>query len=148
MSLAAAITAIKARMASGFTDWPVCWPNEAFSGDVDSGGKPVDTDGNPKAFVECEVIGGNARLQGVGTVGQRLTIQPGLIRAYLAVPAGTGTDDLNTKADAIAALFNRAEFGSTVRCQDASIAGDVFADTDGNYAMTMVSIPFDFYFFA
>jgi hypothetical protein len=144
MSWSAAVTAIKARMAAGFSAWPVSWPNEHFPEPRDDGGKPINPDGTPKAFVECEVIGGTARMQGIGLPGERLTVQPGLIRAYLAAPRGTGLDDLNTQADAIAALFNRAEFGSTVRCQDASVQGDVFAES-GNYALIMVSIPFDLY---
>lgn len=151
MSWAAAVTAIKAHMAAGFTAWPVAWPNEEFPEPRDDGGKPINTDGTPKSFVECEIIGGDAGIRGVGKVGERLTIQPGLIRAYLATPRGTGTATIDAKAWAIASLFNRVEIATgaancTVRCEDASVHGDVFEKGGGNLYAVMVSVPFDLYF--
>lgn len=144
--LAPAITAIKAQMAAQFTAWPVRWPNERFDGPVSSGGYPVDEQGNALPFVEAEVIGGRNRLRGVGVPGQRLWIHPGLIRAYVAVPSGSGTDEAQAKADLIAAAFERKEFGSLVRCEDASVFEDVAGFEEGMYYALMVSIVFEFYY--
>ncbi|GEM_PF-2185077 len=153
MGLAHAISAIKAHMASR-TGWPLVWPNEGFPAPCDHGGKPVDANGTPSGFVEAEIIGGAARTIGIGTVGQRVTVQPGLIRAYLAAPAGTGTDGVNGEADAIAALFHRITLPTAVpeeqvRCLDAGVHGDVFDRASGNVgALVMVSISFEYTFFA
>ena len=174
--LAPAVTAIKARMAAGFTDWPVRWPNERFPDPVDKGGYPVDAEGAPRPFVEAEVIGGENRLTGIGEPGRRLWIHPGLIRAYVAVPSGTGSDAAETAADAIAALFERQEFRPPplwflvagrwdedgfwqddvpwpggpaerlVRCHDASVFAGVAGYEDGNYFVLMVSVRFDFFY--
>lgn len=144
--LAPAITAIKAQMAAQFTAWPVRWPNERLAAPVSSGGYPVDAEGNARPFVEAEVIGGQNRIRGVGAPGQRLWIHPGLIRVYIAVPNGTGTDEAQVKADLIAAAFERKEFGSLVRCHDASIFDGVAGFEEGNYYALMLSIDFEFYY--
>lgn len=147
MSLGPAVLAIKAKSAP-FTAWPLRWQNEAFADSVavDQGGKPIAEDGTPLPYVIGEVIGGKNRTHTFGSPGNRLEIHPGLIRFYLCVPAGTGTDDAYIQADAIGTLFELTEFagtGGTVRSYEPSTNDGAAGFEDGSYFVLTVSVTFD-----
>lgn len=146
--LAPAIAAIKAYVASNYSDWPLRWRNDRFSdGSLEL---PVDVDGNPSPAIEAEIIGGRNAIEAFSTPGNRLFIQPGLIRFYLSVAEGGGDSEVAAEADVLAAILERKEFGQsggqTVRTGDFSVFDDVASYVEGNRFVLMASVPFEFYY--
>ena len=144
--LGPAVDAIKAHLAAGFTAWPVLVADEGFDPSVqlDTAGKPIDSSGNKVPWIELRIVGGKNQMRGVGLPGQRLFVHPGIIYLHLAAPDGTAPADVRAKADQLSTLFERRQFGSTVRTEDASTNAGIAGFTDGEYTVTSVSIPFDF----
>lgn len=149
MSLGPAITAIKAA-AAAFTAWPLRWSNETFAGlgiPTDAQGNPIDASSAKIPFVMGEVIGGKNRLRSFGLVGSRTTIHPGLIRFYLCVPNGQGTDDAYAQAGVLGALFEQQAFAisgsSQVRTYAPSVSENAAGFEDGSFWVLSLSIDLD-----
>jgi hypothetical protein len=154
MSMGPALTAIKAA-AAAFTAWPLRWQNETFADKgipVDADGNPIDASGAKVAFVMGEIIGGKNRLRSFGVVGSRTTLHPGLIRFYMCVPNGQGTDDAYTQADVLGALFEQQAItistSSEVRAYAPSVSENTAAFEDGSMFVLMLSIDMDVYYIA
>lgn len=153
MSLGACLDAVKAQVASGFSAWPVRWPNETFEGiATDADGNPLDASGNKIAFVEGDLIGGKNEMRSFGLVGSRTMIHPATIRFYLCVPSGQGQADAYTQADALGSLFELkglADTGASItRTHAPSVNAGVAGFADGSFWVLMVDIPAEFTYLA
>ncbi len=150
--LGPAITALQAfiRTAAPAPTVPARWANEMWDDPTrfDDNDNPIDASGDPRSFIEYEVIGGENRIASFRTTGHRMWRHPGLMRAYIAVPSRTGTAEAFTIADAISAALERVVIDISadqrVRMQDASTAQGVAWMDRGNYYVLMVSVAFEF----
>lgn len=142
MSFAAAVTAIRATLAAGFTALPIKLPNEkARQADIAAG------------FVVLEVLGGENRIHTAGKPGERLFLHAGDILASIFTPSGAGADAGLAHADTIGALFQRTDIPAPtvpqiVRTEDPSVGAGEEGDENGRYFRVTVSIPFDHFYFA
>lgn len=153
MSFAPVFTKVRAVVTSGFTAWPVKWPNERLTGyALDEGAKPIGADGRKISFVEYEQIGGRTTQQSFGSSGNRVERSPGLLRFYFLVPEGEGTSEAISKADTMGSLFELQEFrlddGTMLITYEPSVSQNVAGVEDGSYWVLMLSIPYDYYYSA
>lgn len=138
-----AYDAIRAHIEANYSTLPIKWQNE----DWPSGTDP-QAEGLP--FIEIEIIGGNNRLVGFGTFGERTFVHPGLVRIYIAVPQASGMTEAVAVADVFAGFMERTEFGRTegraVRTLDFSTFGGTAASEDGAYTVLSCSCGFDWFY--
>ncbi|MEJ0015719.1 MAG: hypothetical protein WDN25_03985 [Acetobacteraceae bacterium] len=139
--LAPAATAIRSFIAAGYTGLTIRWPNEAIPPERDAG----------QAYIEAEIIGGRNAIRGFSRPGNRLFVHPGLVRFYIHAPWPDGMDGALATADTLAALLERIDIEAParpqiVRTQDFSVYDDVASAEEGNFAVLMCSVPFDFYY--
>ncbi len=141
--LGPATAAIRAYVEAKFNALPMRWPNEKWP----TGADPTEV---PAPYIEVEIIGGSNALRAFSQPGSRLFIHPGLVRFYIFAPRGTGMTDAIATADQIGAFMERVEFGQadgqTVRTLDFSTYDNVASTPDGNYAVLMASVGFEFFY--
>lgn len=134
------------------TTWPLRWSNKRWADGVqiDDNDNPLGDAGQIIPFVEAEIIGGRNAIAGFSVPGNRLWIHPGLLRLYLFVPFGGGTDDADDVADAFSALLERKQITisatRTVRFEDFSSDDEAASSDPGNYFVLMCSVPFEFHY--
>ena len=149
--IAGAIAAVKQRLRDNFSSCRIeeenLRPLEPWP--------PVDSSGNPEAFVVIEVAGSGSDIQGVGqnAAGAQMNIDFGMIRVHVFVPTGQGTATAHSYAAAIAAIFRNTEFynatpGFAVRTwrpyTDGGGAAEIEGVADGSYWRLSLSTEFQF----
>lgn len=139
MSLNAAVAAIRSRAESL---WPgleaavsLAWPNENFT-------TPVDTNGNPVAFVRIEVVWNGGSFLSIGAPGDNWTRREGHIWCYAFIPVGTGEGRAHQLAAEAAGMFEGQDFSGLV-CWAMEPGGPIDSE-DGSYFGQSAAVPFYF----
>jgi hypothetical protein len=162
---------IKQYVQAGFSTWPLRWAGDRWTVRVDDNNNPISDDGTPRSFIEAEIIGGTNQLRAFSTPGNRVFIQPGSVRFYIAVEELTGMTAAEEVADELSELMERvsitplfalldgdgnyvvssdgyrvvgADTTMIIRTRDFSINHGVATMETGNYSVLMCTVPFDF----
>lgn len=130
MASNAVMTAVKARLAGGWTNCPVP--------DINTVG---ETPADGSAFLTVQYPVSTEEHVGLGQVGQRVFREEGAIRFVLSVPRGQGIDQATQWADQLRVLFRAAEF-SGVTCEAASPAAFDDSNDNGDYFILRVIVPY------
>lgn len=147
-----ALQALKAYLAENYVGWPLRWQNQRWpdAQPVDADGNPVDGDGALVRFIEAEMIAGKRELAGFGDPVLRQYVTPGIVRFYLFELDGDGMEQALAQSDALGALLQHRVIGRVsdyqyVRLHDYSSYADVAGTENGNYAVLMASVAFQFF---
>ena len=121
--------------------------------------KQADENGNPVIWVLIEIVSGQSYINGSGTAGHQVIVYPGMIKAHVFAPTGSGVGESTgalAKALAIGEIFRNQLFynGVTDGCYVRSgydrngppriSDGDVSSD-DGQWFTVSVTIPFEYW---
>lgn len=132
------------------TSWPMRWSNKRWADGVltDDNDNPRNDAGQIIPFIEAEIIGGSNEIIGFASEGHRLWQHPGLLRLYLAVPTGAGTEEADLVSDAFSALMERKKIvistSQSVWFGEFDSVDDVAEHVTGNYYVLMCSQHFVF----
>lgn len=113
-------------------------------------GEPYERPAEPRPWALVRVIGGVDQLATLAGRGRARGVQFGLVHVFVLVPKGAGQHLATDIADAFAAVLQRQDFGARVLTDDARIDGgsggsDIVRDLTDTYAVTLVSVPFEFH---
>lgn len=137
MSLDTATTAIIARCQSQWSESEgVKYPNTAFA-------RPVDANGNAKAFVALEIMWNGGHQVEIGNPGNNRMRRDGLIWTHAFVPIHSGIARAGQLLSAMGEIFEAKDF-SNVDVGAMSPGGTGDADDDGLYWRESASFPFSY----
>lgn len=144
-TLAGALAAIEARLAASWTTTRILYPNA----DPDQPWPPVRDNGSLAPWVYAEIDCDDV-VAYVGTPGNRVHIDEGVIRLTVFVPKGEGRDDARSYAVSLGEIFRDQQFyadeaGVCVRSLTPRIDGGIAQSDDGSWFTMTVSIDFEFY---
>lgn len=133
--------------------WAFRWENEPWENApaLSEGNLPVTDGGDAFPAVDAELIAGDDPLFAIGASadGLRSSEQEGLLRVLLSVQQGTGSADIVSKRDAIAAAFKRAVMlpasGGRLVFEDPRSDRDVAWYEEGNRYVVQISVPFSYW---
>jgi hypothetical protein len=133
-----AVQALKSHLADQYSDLTLTWDGEEFN----------PPSGN--AWVLGRFISGNVDIRGVGTPGQTLYLQDGLLHLLIHTPKHAGMEPAYKIADRIGAILLQQTIPAPampdyVRTDTPRVDDDVATDLKGTFAVTLLSTPFTFY---
>lgn len=131
MASLAVITAVKARLAASSITTPVKHPNADFQTPADGSG-----------FVSVQYPVAAERQISVGSPGNNVFREEGVIRFVINIAAGADLETAATIADELRALFRNALFEGVRTFAPTSL---VFNDSndDGNYSRGSIAVPYE-----
>ncbi len=129
-TLAAATSAIRARLAANWTTTAVAWPNEKFAA-------------QETPWVAVEIRGSGEEQLSIGAPGANLFRAAATLWLHVFVKRNTSDATALAYAEQLAAIFRGQSF-SGVLCQAASIYGGDEGSEDGKWWRRSVAVPFDF----
>jgi hypothetical protein len=144
---AGAVAAIRERLVDGWDLTPIAFQNES----PPTPWPPMTDDGKKhRPWVNLEIEGMPASLQGAGVPGQQVWTHPGFIYVHVFVPTGSGDAGAREMASAIGELFRGAVFyrdtpGCYVRCWAPRVDGGGSSDDNGNWFRVTMSVPFEYW---
>jgi hypothetical protein len=140
---AGAISAIKTHLLNNWTTTPLGFINEA---------EPVqkDVDGNLSPWLLCEVVSTGSNVRGSGKPGSQIIVYDGLVKCYLFVPTGTGTDVGFEYAVQLGDIFKNQVFydngiGCFIRTGYPALDGGNASSDDGLWFGITAAIPFSYW---
>jgi len=137
MSLGTAVSAIRSRMETQWTDPTVMliWPNE--------NALPASAvDGGPQAWMMIEVRWNPENEGSIGAPGNNLARRFGHIWFYAFVPQGVGETLCHGLLSTAAAIFENADFNNVV-CEGFEPGGEAEAE-NGNFFGLAGAVPFNY----
>lgn len=124
MSSATVFAAVRTFLEAAWTATPLAWENETFV----PGAEPA-----PFVLVECYGDSFEQMSIGSGSPVTERWVEDGAVLLHVMVPAGTGSMQARTYAEALAALLRGLELPGNLRFRNMSIGlGDVGTE-DGTY---------------
>ena len=134
MASTAVRTAVKNRLAAGFTDIPVRLPNAA--------GADLQMPSTPSAFAQLVFPGAVEDQITIGAPDDNIFRETGAFMIHVFVPKGTGDNQAATYAESIRVLFRGKSFdGVTCEAPFAPQEGERYG---GNYWGISFGVPYYF----
>lgn len=141
---AAAVRALKDRLAAGWATTPILFENE---------GAPVMADdaGNLTPWIECLVLADSSEQMTIGGTGNRITVDEGVVSVTVFTPAGMGTDLAYQRAVTIGEIMGHAVMtvsGRRLETKTPLIGQGSRATSEnpeGVWHALAVTVPFSFY---
>lgn len=131
MASLAVITAVKARLAASSITTPIKHPNADFQTPADGA-----------AFISVQYPVASEAQRSVGSPGNNIFREEGVIRFVINIPTGADLETAATIAEELRTLFRNALFDG-VRCYAPTSL--VFNDSNdaGNYSRASIAVPYE-----
>lgn len=138
-------------LVAGAAAWPVRWANGAWPTELPlgDGNMPLGALGEPAPAIEAEVIS-DWDTAAIAPQGESASQRHGLLRLYLSVQQGIGTDAINVEVDRFITAFKRKRFvvdsaiGQYIVTMYPRVDDGVAGYEEGNRYCRMVSVPWWF----
>jgi len=134
--------AIRAYIEANWDGVSIVWPNAGFGAEGIED-RPRDGDGNPIAFIYCEILPTSSRGSGFGSVGKRVKTDAGVVAAHYMAPIGTGDEQAGTAIKAFGEMLELRSIGAppAPRMEAAQPGGGGQGDDDGLYFRVSRTVP-------